>query len=197
MTAKRCALYCRVSTTSQSVERQIRELTEVAMGNNWEIVETYIDLGISGAKGRDKRPDLDRMMKDSIKGKFDVVMVSSIDRLGRSLQHLIEILNDLQSKSVELFMLKQSIDTTTPSGKMLFSMISAFAEFERSIIRERVMSGLANAKAKGKILGRKTNLTPATEKRIIDMKSSGASIRKIASECSVGTQTIYKVLRAA
>ena len=79
------------------------------------IVETYIDLGISGAKGRDKRPDLDRMMKDSIKGKFDVVMVSSIDRLGRSLQHLIEILNDLQSKSVELFMLKQSIDTTTPS----------------------------------------------------------------------------------
>ena len=115
------------------------------------IVETYIDLGISGAKGRDKRPDLDRMMKDSIKGKFDVVMVSSIDRLGRSLQHLIEILNDLQSKSVELFMLKQSIDTTTPSGKMLFSMISAFAEFERSIIRERVMSGLANAKAKGKI----------------------------------------------
>ena len=169
----------------------------LAMRNNWEIVETYIDFGISGAKGRDGRPALDRMMKDSIKKKFDVVMVSSIDRLGRSLQHLIEILNDLQSKSVELFMLKQSIDTTTPSGKMLFSMISAFAEFERSIIRERVMSGLANAKAKGKILGRKTNLTPATEKRIIDMKSSGASIRKIASECSVGTQTIYKVLRAA
>jgi DNA invertase Pin-like site-specific DNA recombinase len=191
------ALYCRVSTTSQSVERQIRELTEVAMGNNWEIVETYIDLGISGAKGRDKRPDLDRMMKDSIKGKFDVVMVSSIDRLGRSLQHLIEILNDLQSKSVELFMLKQSIDTTTPSGKMLFSMISAFAEFERSIIRERIMSGLSNAKAKGVVLGRKTNLTPTTEQKIIDMKSSGASIRKIASECSVGTQTIYKVLRAA
>ena len=197
MIAKRCALYCRVSSTSQSVERQIRELTEVAMRNNWEIVETYIDFGISGAKGRDGRPALDRMMKDSIKKKFDVVMVSSIDRLGRSLQHLIEILNDLQSKSVELFMLKQSIDTTTPSGKMMFSVISAFAEFERSIIRERVMSGLANAKAKGKILGRKTNLTPATEKRIIDMKSSGASIRKIASECSVGTQTVYTVLRAA
>ena len=115
----------------------------------------------------------------------------------RSLQHLIEILNDLQSKSVELFMLKQSIDTTTPSGKMMFSVISAFAEFERSIIRERVMSGLQNAKAKGVVLGRKSNLTPSTERKILDMKSSGASIRKIASECFVGTQTIYKVLRAA
>ena len=193
----RAVLYCRVSTSSQSVERQIRELTDIAKSNDWEIVETYTDMGISGAKGRDKRPELDRMMRDSIKGKFDVVMVSSIDRLGRSLQHLIEILNDLQSKSVELFMLKQSIDTTTPSGKMMFSVISAFAEFERSIIRERVVSGLENAKAKGVVLGRKSNLTPDTEEKIISMKSGGASIRKITSECSVGTQTIYKVLRAA
>ena len=193
----RAVLYCRVSTSSQSVERQVRELTEVAARNKWEIVETYIDAGISGAQGRCNRHELDRMMKDSVKKKFDVVMVSNIDRLGRSLQQLNEILNDLQSKSVELFMMKQSIDSTTPSGKLMFSMISAFAEFERSIIIERIQSGLQNAKAKGKILGRKTNLTPSTQRKILDMKSSGSTIRNIASECCVGTQTIYKVLRAA
>ena len=154
------------------------------------IVDTYIDNGISGSKGRDKRPELDRMMKDAIKRKFDVVMISSIDRLGRSLQHLMEIMNDLQSKTIDLFMLKQAIDTTTPSGKLIFSMIGAFAEFERSIIREWVISGLENAKAKGKVLGRKTNLNASTERQIVSMRESGATIRKIAAECSVGTQTV-------
>ena len=124
-------------------------------------------------------------------------MVSSIDRLGRSLQHLIEIVNDLQSKTIDLFMLKQAIDTTTPTGKLMFSVIGAMAEFEKSLIRERVLSGLENAKAKGKVLGRKTNLDAPTERKILSMRESGATIRKIASECSVGTQTIYKVLRAA
>ena len=124
-------------------------------------------------------------------------MVSSIDRLGRSLQHLIEIVNDLQSKTIDLFMLKQAIDTTTPTGKLMFSVIGAMAEFEKSLIRERVLSGLENAKAKGKVLGRKTNLDEPTARKIVSMRESGATIRKIAAECSVGTQTVYKVLRAA
>ena len=196
MTIRAC-VYARVSHTSGSVERQIRELKEIAAKNDWVIVDTYIDHGISGAKGKDGRPALKQMMDDSITRKFDVVMISSIDRLGRSLQHLIEIVNDLQSKTIDLFMLKQAIDTTTPSGKLMFSMIGAFAEFERSIIRERILSGLENAKAKGKVLGRKTNLDASTERKIVSMKEAGATIRKIASECSVGTQTIYKVLRAA
>jgi DNA invertase Pin-like site-specific DNA recombinase len=194
---KKVCLYVRVSHTSGSVQRQIRELTDIAGRNNWEIVETYIDKGISGAKGRDKRPALDKMMKDSITRKFELVMISSIDRLGRSLQHLIEIVNDFQSKSVDLFVLAQSIDTTVPSGKLLFSMVASFAEYERSIIRERILSGLENAKAKGKVLGRKTNLDASTERKILSMKDSGSSIRVIASECSVSNQTIYKVLRAA
>ena len=194
---KKVCLYVRVSHISGSVERQIRELTDVADRNNWEIVETYIDHGISGAKGRDKRPALDQMMKDSITRKFELVMISSIDRLGRSLQHLIEIVNDFQSKSVDLFVLAQSIDTTVPSGKLLFSMVASFAEYERSIIRERILSGLENAKAKGKVLGRKTNLDEPTKLKILKMKESGSSIRAIASECSVSNQTIYKVLKAA
>lgn len=192
----RAVLYCRVSVSSQSVERQIRELTDVAERNNWTITETYTDFGISGSKGRDMRPELDRMLKDSIKRKHDVVLVWSIDRLGRSLQHLIEIVNDLESKSVDLYMHQQSIDTTTPTGKLMFSMIGAFAEFEKSVIRERVMSGLENAKAKGVVLGRKTNLTNEIRSRILELKAEGATIRKIASECAVGTQTVYKVLRA-
>ena len=192
---KRVCIYARVSKTSQSVERQISELEIVAARNNWEIVDRYIDHGISGAKGRNARPELDRMMKDSTKRKFDVVMVWSIDRLGRSLQNLMEILNDLKSKNIDLYMDQQAIDTTTPTGSLLFSVIGAFAEFEKSIIRERVISGLDNARKKGRIGGRPTNLTDEIRLKIVELKAAGVSIRKIRDECSVGTATIYKVLR--
>ena len=193
--SKRVCLYCRVSKTSQSVERQISELEIVATRNNWDIVDRYIDHGISGSKGREGRPELDRMMKDSTKRKFDVVMVWSIDRLGRSLQHLIEILNDLNAKNVDLYFDQQSIDSTVPTGKLMFSLIGAFAEFEKSIIRERVLSGLDNARKKGRIGGRPTNLTDEVRSKIVELKGAGLSIRKIRDECSVGTATIYKVLR--
>ena len=192
---KRVCVYARVSKTSQSVERQISELENVAARNNWEIVDRYIDHGISGAKSRDQRPELDRMMKDSTKRKFDVVMVWSIDRLGRSLQNLMEILNDLKSKNIDLYMDQQAIDTTTPTGSLMFAMIGAFAEFERSIIRDRVISGLENARKKGRIGGRPTNLTDEIRSKIIELKAAGASIRKIKEECSVGTATLYKVIR--
>jgi DNA invertase Pin-like site-specific DNA recombinase len=136
------------------------------------------------------------MMKDSTKRKFDVVMVWSIDRLGRSLQNLMEILNDLKSKNIDLYMDQQAIDTTTPTGSLMFAMIGAFSQFEREMIRERVVSGLDNARKKGRIGGRPTNLTDEIRSKILEMKSAGASIRKIRDECSVGTATIYKVLRA-
>ena len=135
------------------------------------------------------------MMRDCTKRRFDVVMVWSIDRLGRSLQNLMEILNDLKSKNIDLYMDQQAIDTTTPTGSLMFAMIGAFAEFERSIIRERVISGLDNARKKGRIGGRPTNLTDGIRSKILELKSAGATIRKIRDECSVGTATIYKVLR--
>ena len=118
--SKKVCLYARVSTTCQSVERQLEELGLVAERNGWEIVDRYIDLGISGSTGRDKRPELDRMLKDSIKKKFDVVMCWSIDRLGRSLQNCLEILNDLSAKNIDLYFDQQSIDSTTPTGKLMF-----------------------------------------------------------------------------
>jgi len=125
----------------------------VATRNDWEIVDRYIDPGIDGTKGRPDRPQLDRMMKDSIKRKFDVVMVWSIDTLGRSLQNLMEILNDLKSKNVDLYMEQQAIDTTNPTSSLMFAMIGAFSEFEREIIRVRVISGLDNVRKKGCIRG--------------------------------------------
>ena len=192
---KRVCVYARVSKTSQSVERQISELEIVAARNEWEIVDRYIDHGISGAKGRNARPELDRMMKDSTKRKFDVVMVWSIDRLGRSLQNLMEILNDLKSKNIDLYMDQQAIDTTTPTGSLMFSLLGAFSEFEREMIRERVVSGLDNARKKGRIGGRPTSLTDEIPSKIVELKGAGVSIRKIKDECSVGTATIYKVLR--
>ena len=136
------------------------------------------------------------MMKDSTKRKFDVVMVWSIDRLGRSLQHLIEILNDLNAKNVDLYFDQQSLDSTTPTGKLMFSLIGAFSEFEKSIIRDRILSGLDNARKKGRIGGRPTNLTDEIRSKILELRSAGESIRKIKDECSIGTATIYKVIRA-
>ena len=192
--SKRVCLYARVSKSSQSVERQISELEIVAARNNWEIVDRYIDHGISGSIGRQGRPELDRMMKDSTKRKFDVVMVWSIDRLGRSLQHLIEILNDLNAKKIDLYFDQQSIDSTTSTGKLMFSLIGAFAEFEKSIIKDRILSGLDNARKKGRVGGRPTNLTDEVRLKIVEMKGAGVPIRKIKDECSVGTATIYKVL---
>ncbi len=192
---KQVCLYARVSKTSQSVERQISELETVATRNDWEIVDRYFDHGISGTKGRQDRPQLDRMMKDSTKRKFDVVMVWSIDRLGRSLQNLMEILNDLKSKNIDLYMDQQAIDTTTPTGSLMFAMIGAFSEFEREMIRERVVSGLDNARKKGRIGGRPSNLTDEIRSNIVELKGAGVSIRKIKDECSVGTTTVYKVLR--
>src|SRR6185295_1201194 len=146
--AKRAALYVRVSTDHQSVENQIRELKQVAERRGWTVVETYRDAGISGAKGRDKRPGLDGMLKDASRRKFDVVMSWAIDRLGRSLIDLLGTIEHLQEVGVDLYLDQQHIDTTTPAGKLLFQITGAFAEFERSMIRQRVRAGLSVIKEK-------------------------------------------------
>jgi DNA invertase Pin-like site-specific DNA recombinase len=134
---KRAALYVRVSTDSQTVENQERELRQVAECRGWAVVEVYRDEGISGAKGRDKRPGLDAMLKDASRRRFDVVMVWAIDRLGRSLSDLLESIKHLEACGVDLYMDQQNIDTTTPMGKLLFHITGAFAEFERTMIQQR------------------------------------------------------------
>jgi len=147
-TTKRAALYVRVSTDHQSVDNQLQELGQIAERRGWIVVATYRDAGISGAKGRDKRPGLDAMLKDAGRRKFDILMAWAIDRLGRSLIDLLRTIQDLEAVGVDLYLDQQYLDTTTPTGKLLFQVTGAFSEFERAMIRQRVRAGLNAVRAK-------------------------------------------------
>src|SRR6516164_5393368 len=151
---KRAALYLRVSTLEQTTANQERELRQVAERTGYEIVKVYKDHGISGAKGRDKRPQFDALCKAATRREFDVVMAWSVDRLGRSLQDLIGFLSELHAVGIDLFLHQQGLDTTTPAGKAMFGMMGIFGQYEREIIAERVRAGLARARDEGKQLGR-------------------------------------------
>jgi DNA invertase Pin-like site-specific DNA recombinase len=189
---KRAAIYVRVSTDKQTVENQVRELRQIAERRGWQIVEEYNDAGISGSKGRDQRPGLDRMLKDASKRRFDVVMAWAIDRLGRSLIDLLGTIQGLEASGVDLFLEQQAIDTTTPAGKLMFQVTGAFAEFERSMIRQRVNAGLRRAIEQGKQLGR-PRVSPAIEKRIQSHLRKGMGILKVAGTCGVGTGTVQRI----
>ena len=191
---KRAAIYVRVSTDKQTIENQVRELRQVAERRGWQVVEEYNDAGISGAKGRKDRPDLDRMLNDAKRRKFDVVMAWAIDRLGRSLIDLLGTIQDLEAVGVDLYLDQQAIDTTTPAGKLMFQVTGAFAEFERSMIRQRVKAGLRRAVEQGKTLGRK-KIKPAIEKRIQDHLRQGTGMLKVAELCGVGSGTVQRVKR--
>jgi DNA invertase Pin-like site-specific DNA recombinase len=191
---RRAALYVRVSTDGQTVENQVRELRQIAERRGWEVVETYRDAGISGAKGREKRPDLDRMLKDASRRKFDVVMAWAIDRLGRSLIDLLGTIQHLEACGVDLFLEQQAIDTTTPAGRLMFQVCGAFAEFERSMIRQRVNLGLKRAIAQGKRLGR-PKIDPDVERRVQRELRTGKGILKVAKQLGLGTGTVHRIAR--
>ncbi len=191
---KRVAFYIRVSTSKQDTENQLRELTAVADRSGWEIWQVYEDAGISGAKGRDKRPGLEAMMKAVNAKQFDMVATWSVDRLGRSLTDLLGILQELQEKGVDLFLHQQGLDTSTTAGKAMFQMLGVFAEFERGIIRERVNAGLARARAKGKKLGRRP-VGPAIEAQILELKANGDGILKIGRKLGIGTSVVQRVFK--
>jgi len=150
---KRIAIYLRVSTAEQTVENQRRELQAVAKRHGWNIVAIYKDEGVSGTKGRDKRPGFDQLCHGVARREFDQVAAWSVDRLGRSLQGLVGFLAELHAKGVDLYLHQQGIDTSTPAGKAMFQMMGVFAEFERAMIVERVKSGLARARSQANGLG--------------------------------------------
>jgi DNA invertase Pin-like site-specific DNA recombinase len=193
---KRVAFYLRVSTGSQTVENQRRELAAAAEQRGWTVIELYSDNGVSGAKGRDKRPAFDRMCKDAVAGKFDIVAAWSVDRLGRSVLHLAQFVEEMRAAGVGLFLLKQGLDSDTSTGRAMLSMCATFAELEREIIRERIHSGLARAKAKGKILGRRP-VSGQVEEQIRAMRNKGTGKRKIALTLGVGVSTVQRVLAPA
>jgi len=194
-TTKRVAIYLRVSTTGQTTANQQRELEAVANRHGWEVVQVFADNGVSGAKGRKERPGLDALLKGVARRDFDMVAAWSVDRLGRSLQDLIEVLSDLHAKNVDLYLHQQGLDTSTPSGRAMFQMMGVFAEFERAIIRERVLSGLARAKAEGVTLGRRAleQSEPDKVEAIKAALGAGMGIRLIACECKAGVGTVMRV----
>lgn len=191
----RVAIYGRVSTTEQTSDNQINFLQEIVDRNGWELVQTYVDEGISGTKGRDKRPEFDRLCKDMTRRKFNRILVWDISRLGRSLQHLVEFLNDVQSVNCHLYIHQSGLDTSTPSGKMMFQMVGVFSEFERSMISERVKLGLKRVKSNGKNLGRPKALDQEKITRIRMLRTQGLSLSEIANNIGVSKMTIQRLLK--
>ena len=191
---KRVALYARVSTKNkdQDPETQLVALREFAGHRGFEIVNEYVDVGISGAKER--RPELDRLMKDARKRKIDAVLVARFDRFARSTRHLVLALEEFQALGIDFISLSESVDTSTPMGKMVFTVIGAVAELERSLIRERVVMGLARAKKQGKRLGRPR--VDVDHDTIAELKAQGLSLRAIAKETGVSHTTVMEMLRA-
>jgi DNA invertase Pin-like site-specific DNA recombinase len=194
---KRAAIYARVSTRNghQDPETQLLALRQVAERAGWQVVEEYIDHGISGARGRDQRPAFDRLLKDATRRRFDIIMAWSVDRLGRSLQDLVAFLGEVHSQGIDLYLDRQGVDTTTPAGKALFQMMGVFAEFERAMIRERVCAGLDKARARGKRLGR-PQVGAAIEDAIRAARDAGKGQLAIARDLGVGVSTVRRVLGA-
>ena len=189
------ALYLRVSTSSQTVENQRRDLESVASNAEWEIVEIYKDEGISGAKGRKGRPGLDRMLKDATRRRFKKLLVWDISRLGRSLGDLIEITRELEKAGVGLYFHRDAVDTESASGRLFFHIVGAIGEFERERVSERILSGLERAKAQGKVLGRPKGSFTANRSKIRKLRDEGNSIRKVAETLKISPSTVQAALK--
>jgi len=194
----KAALYARVSTSNngQDPTMQTRELREYCERRGWQIVDEYVDAGVSGAK--DSRPELNRLMADAHQRRFDAVLVWKLDRFGRSLRHLVNALAELEALGVAFVSLRDNLDLSTPSGRLMFQIIGAMAEFERSLIVERVRAGMRNARAKGKRIGRppRTFLTPDVRKSIGEAyRNEEGSLRQLAARFGTSVGMVQRCTR--
>ena len=192
---KKAVIYSRVSTTKgQTVDNQLKVLREVAEKKGLEVIREISDEGVSGAKGRDEREGFNELIKGSIKNEWDIILCFDVSRLGRSLKDLVSFLEDIQSARCDLYIHNSGIDTSTPSGKMMFQMLSVFSEFERSIIRERVIAGQQRAKSEGKHIGRPTNVNDGIITAVYQLRKNNVPITRIAKDLQIGVGTVYKIL---
>jgi DNA invertase Pin-like site-specific DNA recombinase len=207
--AKRAALYVRVSSDRQTVENQLAELRRALEFEGWQEVAVYKDEGISGIKGRDERPGLDQMLEDAKRRRFDVIMVWAIDRLGRSLPGLLKTVGHIHKCKVDLYLMRERIDTTTDAGELLFNIMGSLAQFERKSIRSRATAGLERVKAtlaeQGKFTARKSGKVrrrlgrPDADKEKLKAARAelqkGSGILKVAKLVGLGTGTVHKIAR--
>ena len=189
---QRVALYLRVSTAGQSMDRQRAELLEAAQRRGWQVVQVFEDQA-SGGKGRSQRPGLDALLQGVTRGQFDTVAAWSVDRLGRSLPDLLATMQELHACGVGLYLHQQGLDSGTPAGRAMFGMLGVFAEFERAMIRERVQSGLQQAKARGVKLGRPA-AKAATVQRIRELRAQGLGIHAIRQQAGCGASLVQRVI---
>ena len=198
MDGKRVGFYLRVSTDDQTVENQRQALIEAAAHRKWRVVEEFVDNGVSGAKGRDKRPGFDRLLKAVVRREIDVVATWSVDRLGRSLQHLVGFLEELDGAGCDLYLHQQALDTTTPAGRAMFQMLGVFSEFERSIIRSRVKAGMARARIHGTKSGKPIGQQPLPRHKVEQIRGElqkGTGILKTARLCGTGVSAVQRIKR--
>ena len=193
---QRVVIYGRVSTQDQTCENQVQFLKQIIEQNNWELIDTYLDQGISGTKGRTKRPEFDRLCKDMVRRKFDKVMIWDISRLGRSLQHLVEFLNEAMAVNCDMYIHQSGLDTSTPSGRMLFQMVGVFSEFERELISERVKLGLQRVKSSGKKLGRPKRINANIQTEAMKLSTEGKSLTSIAKSLSISKTSVYRIIHS-
>ena len=193
---KRVALYLRVSTSGQTVENQRIELSAVAERHGWEVVAEFVDAGISGAKGRDRRPAFDRLCKAITRRQVDMVAAWSVDRLSRSLQDLVAFLGEVRGAGVDLYLHQQGLDTSTPAGRALFQVMGVFAEFERAILVERINAGIARARQvgtrSGKAIGR-AKVSPERETVVRDALAAGMGMVRAAKLAGVGVSVVQRI----
>jgi len=184
----RVAIYCRVSTLHQDAGLQLRDLREFCAARSWSVAGEYVDAGVSGAK--DRRPELDRLMRDAGRRAFDAVLVWKLDRFARSLKHMVCALSEFESLGVSFVSLKDNLDLTTASGRLTFGIIAVMAEFERSLIQERVRAGLRNARANGKVLGRPR--VAADGAAVRDLRAAGRSWSEVSAITGLSVGTAHR-----
>ena len=190
---EKVGIYGRVSTNDQTAENQLIKLKEVISTNGWELFDVYVDEGISGSKGRDKRPQFDRLCKDMIRRKFNRIMVWDVSRLGRSLQHLVEFLNEVIAVNCNLYIYQSGLDTSTPSGRMMFQMVGVFSEFERSMISERVKLGLERVRKNGAVLGRPPIISETIKNEVMLLLNEGLSYSQVQGRTNISKASISRI----
>ena len=197
MTTK-VALYCRVSTSTkdQTTENQLRELTAYCDRMGYEVVKIYED-EVSGAKSRERRPAYNEMCQDAFLKKFDIIIGWDVSRFGRSMKEFISFLSDMDDKNVGVIAVKNGLDTSSSSGRMMMKMIGVMEEWNREMLIERVNAGLARTVANGTKLGRKSVLTPSSKREITTLRDNGLSIQKIADEIGINRGAVQRFLKAA
>ena len=184
----------RISTSSQSNESGLEELRSICEKSDYEIVEEYVEV-VSGSKGKDDRKELSRMLSDCKKRKFEKLIVWELSRLGRSLPHLVNTLQEMKDSGVDLYSVREGIDTSTSMGRTMFGLISVFSEFELEVRKDRVQRGIDHYRKTHKTWGRKKTITEEQETNVVQLRKSGLSIRKISSEVGISTGSVHRILK--